>query len=191
MAFHKLCDFIDVLYEHGVNSISIYLASSNNLEKRNEHDLTALDNSLCNFFQVKLPRVLDKWHPHVMRVGLTQGIRRFKFYELLEETLDKPSSSCKRLYLLMGYDPLEEIKATLNSLCKDMNEKEMISRLWVPECLDVVIRTGDANTLSRFLPLQCSTARIYFLDEMFNDVTTEKLLLILEEFKNLYLKFGE
>lgn len=191
IAFDKLCSFIDTFYGCGINSISVYLASSNNLLKRNQYDLTALDNSLCNFFQERLLNLLNKWHPHVVHVGLTQSISDFKFYRPLEEVLKEFSCGHKRLYLLMGYDPFEEIKATLDVSCKNMNENEMVARLWVPECLDIVLRTGDANTLSRFLPLQSSTARVYFLGEMFNDVTIEKLLSILEEFKNLHLKFGE
>jgi undecaprenyl diphosphate synthase len=63
--------------------------------------------------------------------------------------------------------------------------------MWVKRPLDLIIRSGGANLTSNFLPLQSGFARLYFLDELFNDVKLETVIGIMDGFNDLNRKFGD
>ena len=59
--------------------------------------------------------------------------------------------------------------------------------------LDLVIRTGDAITLSDFLPIESRYAQLYFLPTLFNDLTVDDLMGICDQYEAALptLKHGE
>ena len=57
--------------------------------------------------------------------------------------------------------------------------------------LDLIIRTGDANLLSNFLPIQSSFARLYFINKLFNDINNADIEEIINSFSQIYRKYGE
>jgi undecaprenyl diphosphate synthase len=63
--------------------------------------------------------------------------------------------------------------------------------LAVSNPVDLIIRTGGANVMSGFLPLQSGFARLYFTDTLFNDFLAANLAEILGLFRNTIRKFGE
>ena len=67
----------------------------------------------------------------------------------------------------------------------------MLAALWVPQEIDLVIRTGGARTLSHFLPLQTGYARLVFLDQLFNDTTSEQFLDIIKDHEERRFLFGK
>jgi len=63
--------------------------------------------------------------------------------------------------------------------------------LWVPEEVDLIVRSGGAETLSQFLPLQAAYARMAFLPSLFNDLTVGRVLDVVTEHERLTLLHGE
>lgn len=70
-------------------------------------------------------------------------------------------------------------------------EPSFVNYLKIPYPVDILIRTGGAQTLSGFLLPQLAFARLFFLDELFNDITISKLNEILTIYGNYTLKHGQ
>lgn len=96
----------------------------------------------------------------------------------------------RTLNLLLAYDPIDELNFATNidTACKGDN---FLDCLWVKTPVDLVLRTGGAKTLSKFLPLQCAHARLIFLDKLLNDLSVDDLLKYVHEHESLDLQYGD
>lgn len=63
--------------------------------------------------------------------------------------------------------------------------------LEIPHPVDILIRTGGAQTLSGFMLPQLAFARLFFLDKLFNDLTVQEVRDIVEVCRKYELKYGE
>lgn len=96
------------------------------------------------------------------------------------------SGRTRRINFCMNYSSLSEISESASN-----SVKWSISSLPIPDLVNVLIRTGGANVLSDFLLPQLAFARLYFLDELFNDLKPETVCKILDEYRSLPIKHGE
>jgi len=94
-----------------------------------------------------------------------------------------------RLYLLAGYDAYEEVVDARAKIGPD--PEKLIETLSVPLELDVVIRTGNDQRISGFLPLQSKYAEYFFEPYYFPDITPERVLAVLEELQHRSRRFGK
>ena len=92
----------------------------------------------------------------------------------------------RKIYLFINYSSILEIQN--NKLFNFIYKGELIN---IAEPVNILIRTGGANVLSDFLLLQNAFSRIYFLDELFNDLDIKIINDIYGEYLNLSLKYGE
>lgn len=178
--------FAGILCSNGVNEISIYLSSIQNFRRKKaelETYLSTLDQALYRqvaetalFHQL---RVVIPGRLEIVPEPTLQAIR----------TLEQQTAGFAkgRLNLLVGYDPHEEILQAFN---KSTGPGSFLSGLWITTPLDLVIRSGGAHLLSNFLPLQSAWARLYFPDKLFNDLTGDDILQILQDFEKIERKFG-
>jgi undecaprenyl diphosphate synthase len=73
----------------------------------------------------------------------------------------------------------------------DSNDENFVDLLAVKKPVDVIIRSGAANLLSNFLPIQSGFARLYFYDKLFNDLTVADVQSTYQKFIQQNLKYGE
>ena len=178
LAMDILARLLDELYKGGARAISVYLCSRDNLTRRHESEVTAFADAEAQFCDEVVPKLSKQHSLHVVAAGdkcilprvLANAVNRID--SLATKTKDR------RLFLCMGYSPEDEIKRGLESL-------------WVDMPVDLVIRTGGANVLSGFLPVQTANSRLYFLPQLFNDVTEANVLACLEHFRTQHLRYGE
>lgn len=171
-----------------IRSLSIYLLSTENL-KRNRYDLGAvldaetylLQNLIAPIVAELQSRVIHAGNPYILPERLSSSIL---------ELCDKTKIFDRRfLYLLIGYSPFEEISHALQTSQKSQID---ITDLWVPERVDLIIRTaGGPPLLSNFLPLQSGYAQICMVDKYFNDLREEELDRILEEAAKVKMLYGK
>lgn len=181
----KLAFLADLFFARQVVSLSIYLASVQNLERRSPQELRSLFTAFDHLFGKLLPDVCKRWGVRVHAAGQQSKLS----YESSLMTICKESerNRVKSIYLVVNYDPFEELRQA-NILDR---ETEFQQSLWVPERLDVVFRTGGARTLSDFLPWQSGYAQVIFLDDLFNDVPIHLFREELNRLSELSLKHGE
>ena len=170
IALTKLSAFTDYLFDRGVEAVTLYLLSRDNL-KRTEDDLAAVfaaETWLCDQL---LPPVVRK---HGCRVTIAGDLSELPadFQEPWRRIETTGAIGNKRIYLCVAYDPMAEIQFALQrATC----QQELFSNLWVAEPVDLVFRSAGENRLSSFLPLQCSYAELCFVSKLFNDVTVADL----------------
>jgi undecaprenyl pyrophosphate synthase len=87
----------------------------------------------------------------------------------------------------LNYNPIDELRqAKINS-----TKLEFWKSLWVPHGLDIIFRSGEAKTLSEFLPLQSAYANLVFFDNLFNDIPYVMFSKEVERIRSLHLRYGD
>lgn len=188
ISMHNLAKFIQFSSEKNIRSISIYMLSKENL-KRQREDLNAVLNAESYFIWEILPNVSRRLKYTIIHAGdisiLPENLRNGLSYICQESN----RYTRNRLYLLIGYNPIDEIN---NTIVSKKRETISIENLWVPEKVDLVIRTvGGPTLLSNFLPLQCGYAQIYMIDKYFNDFNKRDFSAVYAKACSVNMRYGK
>ena len=176
----RLAQLTDHLMQCDVRSVSLYLLSADNL-KRDSGDLAAVVAAESYFVDELMPPIIARHKATIALAGRMSALPQIFRPPLRRLLANRPAAACRRVYLCAGYDPFDEIA---------FSPRANISSLWVPERLDLIIRSGGHARLSNFLPLQSAYAELYFLEKMFPDVTTDDVDQILERFSRVTKNSG-
>jgi undecaprenyl diphosphate synthase len=180
-------DMVVFFTESGVFEISIYLSSIQNF-RRPTFEVEAFNQVSTFAFQHD---ILYLAYERQLRINVA-GNRNSIPYDYLKaiEAAESETKSYKQgqINILVAYNPIDEI---IGAFSKSENPDEFLKHLWVTNPLDLIIRSGGANLLSNFLPLQSGYARLVFYDRLFNDLTIKDLEQVLWEFTNIERKFGD
>lgn len=179
LAMHRIAEFIQIAFDAGTESITIYLLSRQNLN-RSPDDLDAVD-------QAEAYLLTDLLHP--MSTCLEFDIVVCGDPESapprLNWAIDAVSSGSRHrertVYLLVAYDPFDELAVTGG---------QGIEGLWVDQPLDLVIRTSGERRISNFVPLQSGYAEFAFVMKHLNDMSREDWLRVLTDFGARERRFG-
>jgi undecaprenyl diphosphate synthase len=178
---------VGLLLEKGVRVISIYLSSIQNF-RREPADLAVYVKLIESAFSNEITDIANLNDLKVVIAGNRLIIPSSLLSVVIAMEQSTSQNSRGQLNLLLAYDPLEEI---LDAVKKSDNPEYFYNHLWINTPVDIVIRTGNAQLLSNFLPLQSGYARLFFFDKLFNDFTTADLTKVLENFAKIERKFGE
>ena len=187
IATDHLFKIVQACFEERVGILSIYGISYENF-KRDDSTIKAFCNAYQDLINLNLCDYCKDKNIDLYIIGnekiLPKGLKKIK------KNLDgiKKKIENKKIYFLTGYNPLQEIFACFSKID---NINNFTQNLWVKEPLDFVIRTGGANLLSNFLPIQSAYARLYFFQENFPDLEISKILGVIKEYKGLERKYGE
>lgn len=177
--------FIVYLFERNVSAISIYLLSKENLN-RPQTDLEPVFISETELLNKLLPTVIDKFEVKtfvadncdLLPIYYTEALR-----QLLEHSRNNQS---RRLYLLVGYNPFDELEFVLS----DKKKPITLECLWVPEKVDLLIRSSGECRISNFLPLQSAYAELIFLQKHWNDLSEQDIEESLRKYQIRSRRFG-
>ncbi len=183
----KTSEYASLFFKNGIKNVSIFGSSIHNF-KRTKAEISAFTEAETIFCTNYLPQLAKQHNTKVISVGQHDILPTNFRDELSKIEKATENNNETKLYLLVAYDPIEEIIRAF-SLTKDV--KDFPKFLNVPEYLDLIIRTSGANLLSNFLPLQSGSARLYTLKKLFNDTTEEDIQKILNQYKRLHLLRGE
>lgn len=159
IALDRADDLVRRMFDNGVAAVSLYLLSRDNLQ-RSEADLAAVFEATAQFLSSSAVSLANDYNVSFTLAGDSASVPetyRSSIHSLVQST--RNASASRRIYLLIAYSPAEELAACWRPGLNAMNE--LITALWVPERVDLVIRTGGATLLSDFLPLQCGYARLW------------------------------
>lgn len=187
ISMKKIYEIFDYLYSVGVNMISVYFSSSMNYLRPNQEvvDFNNAENEFCESY---LKPLVIKYGLHVEFCG-NQELIPDGFLATLNSIKERTQDyNAKYLNLCVAYNPLYEL---WESAKESSTPDAFIENLWISSPLDLIIRTGDANLLSNFLPIQSSFARLYFIDRLFNDISVTDVKDIIKTFSQINRKYGE
>ena len=186
-ALENLSNIIEILYENGTNIISVYFSSSQNFD-RPESEVSAFCMAETDFCDNFIIPVIQRFNVLVDYCGNEQIIPQYMLESLQRLKIKTKENSGKRLNLCVAYNPFDEL---WNSFKEADSPSDFLNKLWVSTPLDLIIRTGKANLISNFLPLQSGFARLYFPDKFFNDLNQDDIRTILEDFRGIERRYGE
>lgn len=178
LALQKLTLLIDTAFAYGVTTQSIYLLSKDNL-RREHSDLEAVLQAEKRFFLELLPNLAQKWQCSIIHAGRLDILPRWFAISLESACKDLDSMADRRINLLVGYDPVDELLQAVS-----VNPNKFWNHLWVSEQVDLVVRTGHGQLLSNFLPLQCGYAELKFFTKLFNDLQIDDLVDAILDYSN-------
>lgn len=185
-SMYMMAEIVEYCFEQKCEAVSLYLSSEQNF-RRPEDKINAFCEAQNLFCSEIIPKLEEKYSMRVIPVGEKNLLPQF-FQKTLESIEAYSKANYKvRLYLCVGYNPLREV---LRAVSKSASPEALISNLDVPEPIDLVIRTGNANLLSNFLPIQSGYARIYVIKKLFPRVTVSDIDKIFKKFRKLNRKYG-
>jgi undecaprenyl diphosphate synthase len=173
----KLIDWIGLAFEEGVRSVSLYMLSKANL-RRSDAELDIVTAAEVAFVLEAAARARSQWKCAIRVAGKSVPLPN-QLDAVARTACESLPDSERTLYLCIAYEPFEELAAAVERLPTGAAPDDVLRALWVPERIDLVIRSGGGLTLSEFLPLQCSYARLLFMEKLFNDIDTQEFLDLL------------
>ncbi|NMC58234.1 MAG: hypothetical protein GYA51_02385 [Candidatus Methanofastidiosa archaeon] len=183
-SFTKVINCVEFFRKRKIEIISIYCLSKQNLS-RSKIDLEAVIKAETNFFSDSLYNYCEMHSCKVNIIGdsniLPNNLRD------ASQSINKRTVKNKGLIIncLLGYDPFDEINSIPSKLIS-------LNDLWVPENVDLIIRTaGGPTMLSNFLPLQSGYAQIYMIDKYFNDCNEKDFIEIVDKFNKVIMLLGK
>ena len=182
-----LQDLAKYFFSQGVSELSIYLSSAQNF-RRSKAEISSFTEVTSKALSNEIINLAMLLNLRINIVGNSDSIPDYIKSSLLENNMKFDDQYVGTINLCIAYNPIEEI---INAIKLSSSANDFLDYLWVKKPLDLIIRSGGANLTSNFLPLQSGFARLYFLDELFNDVSLGSVKNIMKEFLSLNRKFGD
>jgi len=198
----KLNEFLNWCLEMGIPQVSIYTLSTENLNRSKEelkHLFKLLEEYVDGLLNDKKKfALLEKYEVRVRFVGELNRLPK-KLIRLMGKLMEKTAKYQKRvLNFLVAYGGKSEIVNAVKKLAEEVikhgkieiTEKDIEKHLYVPQPLDLVIRTGGYQRLSNFLLWQASYAEIYVTKTLWPDFSKKEFMKALRWFSQQKRNFG-
>lgn len=185
--FEKLKNLLNWILELQIRETSLYCFSIQNFNRAEEEK-----EHLFNIFRREIDDLINDLRVDENRIKIRFAGRTSLFPEDIQKKIQELVEKTKDYgqYIInfgMAYGGREEIIDTVNKLLKEnkteITEEEFLQNMWVPENLDIVIRTSGEHRLSNFFPFQSTYAELFFLEKHWPDFEKEDLINVINEFE--------
>ncbi len=184
--FDKVTKLMEWAKEMNIKELSLYCFSIQNFNRTDEEK-----KYLFNLFRKQIDILLKdpKVEEEKMKVRFAGRIEMFpediqeKMKELMEKTTNHDNFIVN---FAMAYGGREEIVDAVKKLQNkgiEITEENIQQNMWVPENMDVVIRTSGEFRLSNFFIWQANYAEYFFLKKYWPAFEKEDLERVVNEFK--------
>lgn len=193
----KVEELIDYAKSAGVNELTFYALSVENISSRPKSELMYLYNIFREVF-----RDMDKDKIKKNKV-------RFRFIGNLELLPNDLKEQCKKLEndtkennnlivnFAIAYGGRQELIEAIKKILKnkinpeELDENKFEEFLYLKAEPDLIIRTGGEKRTSNFLPWQASYSEWIFMDKMWPEFEKEDFIDCIEEYKKRKRNFGK
>ena len=192
--FKRMMDLLEHAYDIGVESVTVYALSTENLNRPQE-ELNGLFNLVRNHFLTEIKRICAKGAR--MRIIGELSMLPEDILEIVRKAEEE--TACyegKYINVALAYGARAEIVHAVNALIADgkpITEENISKALYTgdqPEP-DLIIRTGKEKRLSNFLLYQGAYSELYFSDKMFPEFSDEDLDEAVAEYARRTRRFGK
>lgn len=155
----------------GIGHVTVYVASADNLRKRDADEVGHLMRMIEEVVSVRLSDPAHRWRLHVAgRLDLLPDSTRDALKLAISETAGR--SAGLELTVAIGYDGRQEIVDAVRAYLEDGGDPEQLTPDDIARNLythglpdpDLVIRTSGERRLSGFLLWQSTQSELYFCD---------------------------
>jgi len=181
--------------EEGIEEVSVYALSSENLAKRPKEELGSIFNIFAEYFKkLSQDEFVHKYEVRVRVLGHAYRLPKF----VLKAAHDVAKATQKHakhfLNVLVAYGGQDEllrcVRAASQSRLAKVTRKLLERYLWVSRPVDLVIRTGGDHRISNFLLYQSAYAEIAFVDKYWPDFTREDFDRCLAQYERSQRRMG-
>lgn len=186
---------IDWSLKSKLKILTLYTFSTENFN-RTEEEVNELFNLFRKYFK-EFTKKEDELKEKGIKIKFIGKLELFPLdlQEIMNELTAKTAQYDNlTINFCMGYGGHQEIIDAVNKaieLGNKINEEDFEQLLYLKEKPDIVLRTGGNVRTSNFLPWQTAYSEWYFLEEMWPELTPEKLDWIIEDFSKRKRNFGK
>lgn len=186
-----------------VTELSIYVLSSDNITKRNAHEVIYLTELCCKELRKLLKPNKDTENVYINIIKTSVNDNTSKELNKLSKEVAKTAvgliehnSRYKNnrkltLNLLIDYSAKQEILNAINKDWLTWNWTDLQKELCIRTDVDLVVRTGGEHRFSGGLLIQSMYAEIYFSDIMFPEFTKSDFDKVIEWYNKRARRFGK
>jgi len=189
LTMRHIADIAALIFDCGIRTLSVYLLSADNIRRRTERELRSVIDAETRLASEILPPLLAQIGARANVAGQKPLLpdRFVHALDSLERATPQARAATRTLNLLVAYDPWLELDQAMAEASLEHPANE---QLWIREDVDAVLRSGGANRLSGFLPLQARYAELLFLDDLFLDLTAEGITSALDKIRRRQRRLG-
>ncbi|MFH0713297.1 MAG: polyprenyl diphosphate synthase [Candidatus Micrarchaeota archaeon] len=199
--FRKAGEFAQWAFDKDVKTVSYWALSLDNFAKRSQDELNVLfklmtrninDSLTDSRFKRDACRVKFFGKRELLPLSVQQGMAK------LEE---KTRDGNKTMNIAIAYSGREELLTASKNLAADIasgkinagqiNEETFSQYLYYPQSPQLIIRTGNVQRLSGFLPWQNSYSELYFSPKLWPEFNQQDFLVAKEFFETTEQRFGK
>ena len=207
MGARKLSFLATYLFRQGVDIVSVYCLSTENIKERTRREIRDIETLLCNFCNhliVQRPDILERDKFKVRRCGNPYLIRPHTLNCLTDLEERTKDYKMHELNLCIAYGGQDEILMAICKIAKDICDRSYINGefnralyndnlnsiteedfgryLYISDDVDLSIRPGKVRRLSGLLIWQSAYAEYEFPDKYFPELTRRDIDLALERY---------
>ncbi len=136
-------------------------------------------------------REFDKYKTKIKFIGEREMFPK----EMLEKIkkIEKETEENRNLTLniALAYSGKKEIEQAARKAMPDITEETIRKNLYVPENLDLIIRTGGFHRISDFLIMQSAYSELYFTDKLWPELNSEEIQKAIDFYNSTKRNFGQ
>lgn len=191
--------FLDWSLELGVKQVSMYVLSSENLN-RSPRELKEIFNLVQGILEIyeRKQALLDKYDVKIRFIGDLNKLPA-KVRKVIGKVMEKTAHHQKRiLNVMIAYGSHYEFSHVIRKLVEkaiqigrlEVTPKEIEKNLLVPVPIDLLIRTGGMQRLSGFMMFQAAYSEIYFTKTLWPDFTKKEFIKAIKWYNSQKRNFG-
>lgn len=196
--FEKVNKMIEWLSNTPVQTTTFWAMSLDNFTKRSRAELSTLFKIMDDY----LEKTINAKEIEKVKVNFfgRKELLPKNTLRLMNELEQKSRKAERELNFAIAYSGEDEIAHATLELAKDIAakkitaedvQKQLYNHLYYPKQVDLVIRTGDTQRLSGFLPLQTGYSELYFSQKMWPAFEQSDLQKALEYYDGIERRFGK
>ncbi len=180
--------------DRGVEYVTTYALSTENLKNRSRHELNAIFLLLREYIKDALVTA-PKRNTRVKFPG-DRSVFSPELIQMMGEVEEKTSGYKYLLNIAVNYGGRDEIVRAVNRLIADgyksVTEEDITSALDTGNCPppDMIIRTGCELRLSNFMLWQAAYSEFYFTDILWPDFGEKDVDAAIKEYSRRQRRFG-
>lgn len=190
----KLEEVFQWMVDLKIREISLFCFSVQNFDRSEEEK-----KYLFDLFRKEVKRLLTDKRVHDNKVKIRFAGRLWMLpkdlQDLAVQVMEKTKTHEKYIVnFAMAYGGKEEIVDAANKLVsekKEITEKTLQENFWVPENMDMVIRTSGEFRTSNFFIWQAAYAELFFIQKYWPDFEKEDLVNCISDFNERERRFGK
>lgn len=190
----KVNELFDWCKELGIKQATLYALSQDNL-KRDEKEVSYLLELFKKYFSSKENNEKFKKEGIKVRFIGRRSLLLKDIQELMHKTeQDTKNNNNYKVNFCIAYSGRDEIAEAAEKLRqegKPITKESLKANLQLQDEPELIIRTGNAQRTSDFLPYQAIYSEWIFLEKLWPEFTKQDLQACIKEFENRERRFGK